>query len=169
MRIERIDANHIQSLTDFMVAIQGDESSRTNFHPHGRFDSVEEVAPAVSRLMLDKIVGSQDPYFLGFQDGRPVAYGFLRGWNDGYQDAFLGVAVHPDFQGQGFGCEMTWHLIKAARMHGDARVRLTVYGDNERAVRLYRYIGFELKDRPAEPGRLEGVFWFRRPSPDLLP
>jgi putative acetyltransferase len=58
----------------------------------------------------------------------------------------LGIAVHPDGQGMGLG----WALLAALLDYADRwaqvlRIELHVYADNERAIRLYKSLGFEVE------------------------
>ena len=60
--------------------------------------------------------------------------------------ADLGMAVHDKWAGKGVGTA----LMKAALELADqwlnlARLELTVYTDNERAVQLYKMLGFEIE------------------------
>lgn len=56
----------------------------------------------------------------------------------------IGMAVHDDFHGRGIGSAMLAALVDAADNWLDMkRLELTVYVDNEPAIRLYRKFGFE--------------------------
>jgi putative acetyltransferase len=58
--------------------------------------------------------------------------------------AWLGVGVADDVQGQGVGSALIEALIDAADNWLDIRrIELTVYHDNEAAIRLYERFGFE--------------------------
>jgi putative acetyltransferase len=58
--------------------------------------------------------------------------------------ATLGMAVRDDYQGKGVGTALLRELIDAAdNWLGLRRLELTVYTDNERAIRLYQRFGFE--------------------------
>jgi ribosomal protein S18 acetylase RimI-like enzyme len=85
----------------------------------------------------------QDLYVLLFDGGRPVAYGMLRGWDEGFDIPALGIAVRTDSHREGFGRLMMEHLHELARAHGAVKVRLRVHSDNERARRLYESLGYE--------------------------
>lgn len=91
----------------------------------------------------------QDIYAALVEDGRVVAYGMLRGWDDGFEVPSLGVAVHPGERGRGLGGLLMQHLHDEAKRRGAVRVRLTVERENERARRLYDALGYELRERDA--------------------
>jgi putative acetyltransferase len=58
--------------------------------------------------------------------------------------ATLGMGVHDDYQGKGIGTALLRELIDAAdNWLGLRRIELTVYTDNDRAIRLYQRFGFE--------------------------
>lgn len=57
--------------------------------------------------------------------------------------AVLGISVAPEAQGQGVGRALMQALCDYAdRWAQVLRIELTVFADNERAVRLYRSMGF---------------------------
>ena len=58
----------------------------------------------------------------------------------------LGMCVAPEVQGRGVGTALLQALCDYADgWIGALRLELTVYTDNERAIRLYRRFGFELE------------------------
>ena len=85
----------------------------------------------------------RDAYAILLDGQRPVAYGMLRGWEDGYETPALGIAVRNDSQGRGLGRLMMTHLHAKARQRGARQVRLRVHAANLRARRLYESLGYE--------------------------
>jgi L-phenylalanine/L-methionine N-acetyltransferase len=60
--------------------------------------------------------------------------------------AGIGMGVHDDFQGKGIGTALMDAMIDLAdNWLNLRRIELTVYADNEPAVRLYRKFGFEVE------------------------
>jgi ribosomal protein S18 acetylase RimI-like enzyme len=57
----------------------------------------------------------------------------------------LGLALLPEFRGQGVGGRLVRQTLDAARAFGLHRVELTVREDNKNAIALYRKIGFEIE------------------------
>ena len=55
----------------------------------------------------------------------------------------LGVALLPDFRGQGLGGRLMRQALDAAQAYGLHRIELTVRENNKNAVALYRKLGFE--------------------------
>ena len=65
------------------------------------------------------------------------------------------VAVCPEARGKGIGRELLKAVEADARALGCCKVTLEVRSDNERAMGLYRSVGFE----PSQP---ETYFWSRK-------
>lgn len=123
------------------------------FHPHA-FTPREAGHLAAGRDPLGR--PTRDLYRFGFMDGIAVAYGLLRGWDEGFNVPSLGVAVHPSRRGRGLARRMMHHLHAAARDRGAAAVRLKVYAHNAAALALYRELGYSFSDLDAHEllGRL---------------
>ncbi len=78
-------------------------------------------------------------------DGKIVANGGLNRFTGRRQHAAsIGMGVHDDFVGRGFGTRLLAAMIEAADDWLDIRrLELTVYTDNRVAIGLYRRFGFE--------------------------
>jgi GNAT superfamily N-acetyltransferase len=87
-------------------------------------------------------LGGRDVYALIVEDGRAVAYGMLRGWDEMYAIPSLGIAVRTSAQGRGLGRLMMAHLHAEARRRGATVIRLRVHPDNVSARRLYESLGY---------------------------
>ncbi len=115
------------------------------FHPHP-LTAVEAV-----RLCADE---GRDLYYAAAAGDAVLAYGLLRGWDEGYAVPSLGIAVHPAARGLGLARAFMSFLHAAAALSGANRVRLKVYPDNAPARRLYERLGYRLE--PAADGQLLG-------------
>jgi ribosomal protein S18 acetylase RimI-like enzyme len=133
----------LEAGVEFRVAGAGDEQMLTElfadidetfFRPHPL--TAEEARRLCS-------YAGRDVFALLLRSGRPVAYGMVRGWDEGYDIPSLGIAVRTDSQGQGYGRLMMSHLQTEAYKRGAKRVRLRVHRDNVRARRLYESMGYE--------------------------
>jgi ribosomal protein S18 acetylase RimI-like enzyme len=69
----------------------------------------------------------------------------------------LGMALLPEFRGQGLGERLMREALDAARVFGLHRVELTVREDNKNAIALYRKIGFEVEGLMREAIKVDGV------------
>ena len=88
---------------------------------------------------------------------------FLRGrWTKNAHTADLGVSLLPEFRGLRIGDDLMREGIDWARRVGVRKLKLGVFASNERAVRLYRRLGF------AEEGRLRGEVMLDGRSDDEL-
>jgi len=90
----------------------------------------------------DAPVCTQDVYCFMYLEYKMVAFGMIRGWDDGWDDKILGIIVHPDFRGNGYGKLMMQTLHTVASMRGLKRVRLHVDKENESAIHLYNKLGY---------------------------
>lgn len=88
----------------------------------------------------------------------------------------LGISVSPQAQGSSVGSALMAALLDYADNWGQVlRIELTVYTDNERAIRLYRRFGFEpegtMRAYALRAGRYVDVLAMARlhPAPPQLP
>jgi putative acetyltransferase len=101
----------------------------------------KDVEARVSQSSPDKVS------LVGILGGTLVAAaGFARSAGRRGHAASLGMGVHDDYSGRGIGQAMLGELIEIAdnwmNIH---RLELTVFADNEPAVRLYQKLGFEIE------------------------
>lgn len=87
-----------------------------------------------------------DFYSLAIHQGEPVGYGFLRGWDEGYDIPSLGLAIHPGYRGVGMGQLLMHYLHTVATLRGCTKVRLRVHKENRRATRLYQKLGYDFQE-----------------------
>lgn len=84
---------------------------------------------------------------LGFLNGRHVGNGSLMG--NGLlryrHRVSMGIALYQEFTGLGIGRAMIGALLGIAGEKGIEQVELEVVKDNERAIRLYQDMGFEIR------------------------
>ena len=114
------------------------------FHPHP-FTSAE-----AERIALRP---GRDLYYLLLEGSSALAYGLLRGWEEGFDVPSLGLYVRPDCRGRRLGELMMHFLHAAAARRGAPRVRLKVYPDNAAAIRLYTRLGYVFQG-PTDDGQL---------------
>jgi ribosomal-protein-alanine N-acetyltransferase len=121
------------------------------FHPH------PFTAAEAARLCAYR---GRDLYYAAATSATVLAYGMLRGWDEGYETPSLGVAVHPDARGLGLARAFMGFLHAAASFQGARRVRLKVYPDNAPARRLYESLGYTLE--PTADGQFMGILDLKR-------
>ena len=112
LEIRCLAAGMEESALDLLRAVAGEETGRFfTPHPFTR-DAIVALASHPGK----------DLYYLLVDGSRSLAYGLLRGWNDGYAIPSLGLAVSPSARRQGYGVLMT-HFLHAAARQEDAGYR----------------------------------------------
>lgn len=124
-------------LKAFLEALER-SGDQLRFQPHPFTDE------AVERLAAHR---GKDFYCVMVDAGRVLAYGMLRGWDEGYEVPSLGIAVHPDARKEGLGRAMMQFLHETARNRGARRVRLRVIEDNAAAIALYEQVGYRFEGK----------------------
>jgi ribosomal protein S18 acetylase RimI-like enzyme len=71
----------------------------------------------------------------------------LRTTRTGSGAAIYGLAVDPPLQGRGIGRELLTRVCRQLRADGAEEVTLEVAVDNDRAIELYRSVGFQQRTR----------------------
>jgi len=145
LEFRRLRPEMTAALADFFRAFAAGPE-HAFFHPHPMTDDEARRICAYA---------GRDLYYAACAGGRVVAYGMLRGWDEGFAVPSLGIAIAPASRGQGMARPFMAFLHAAAKQRGAAEIRLTVYGDNARAVELYRRLGyvFEPKNERELVGR----------------
>lgn len=131
-RCEPLTPAWVEPLKAFLCALEqaGDD---VRFKPHPFTDDT------IGRLARQD---GKDVYCVMVEADRVLAYGMLRGWDEGYEVPSLGIAVHPGARKEGLGRAMMSHLHGLARARGARRVRLRVLDDNAPAIALYEQLGY---------------------------
>ena len=110
----------------------------------GSFDPFPFTTSTARRIAFET---RRDHYYGAFLGRRLIALSMLRGWDEGYDVPSFGIAVDADFHGRGLGTRMTTWTIEQARELGCRQVRLSVYGSNDTAYRIYERMGFRELER----------------------
>jgi len=94
-------------------------------------------------------------------DGRVVGdLGLNQEQNPRRRDcAWMGMAVHDDFQGRGVGSALMAAVVELAdNWLGVRRIELTVWTDNQPAIHLYEKFGFVVEGTARQFARRAGGF-----------
>ncbi len=136
--IVRLSAAHVPVFTAFLESLHVNGDAEF-FHPHA-FDA--ETASGIAA----RSETGHDEYWLAMSGADIVAYGMLRGWDEGYDVPSLGLAVAPAYRSRGFARAMMHHLHGRAKERGASRIRLKVDRRNLSAQRLYESLGYRLEE-----------------------
>lgn len=110
----------------------------------GSFAAVKDL-----RAWLANIACSRRVEIVGEVAGRAIAFGGLYVLGDGLaHSGWILIGVDEALQGRGYGARLLKMLMASASVAiGLRRIQLTVFADNEPAIRLYSRFGFEIEGR----------------------
>ncbi|MBV8034807.1 GNAT family N-acetyltransferase [Roseateles sp.] len=124
--------------------------------PHANVEAWQQrlAAPAVAGSPELLLVAERDGQLLGNAGLHPAGVQLRR-----RHVMMLGIAVAPDARGRGVGGALMAALLDYADNWAQAlRIELTVYHDNQRAIRLYERHGFEHEGRLKAYALRNGVY-----------
>jgi ribosomal protein S18 acetylase RimI-like enzyme len=139
LRFEVVGPGHARAL-EALFSRNADERTTDNFDP---FPLTPENAV---RIAMEPRL---DAYFVFADVDRLVGFSMLRGADEGYEVPSFGILIDRAARGRGLGRRLTVRTIAAARELGAPGVRLSVYGENRSAIRLYESLGFVERERHA--------------------
>ena len=98
---------------------------------------------------LDNIACAQRAEIVGVIGGKTIGFGGLYVMGDGLgHSGWILLGVNESHQARGVGARLLTMLTATASITiGLRRVQLTVFADNDPAIRLYRRFGFEIEGR----------------------
>ena len=150
----------------------------------GRLGTVEGTlqtpdAPVASRVEHIQKIEPQDCKLVAVVDGGIVGAAALHSVGTSLRRKhvrLLSIGLAAEYQGQGLGRQLIARLLDwADNWAGVLRVELNVHADNERAIALYRSLGFVEEGRhrgyALKEGRyIDGLSMARlHPNPPVLP
>ena len=142
------------------------------------FESFYEALSSVARerIYLEML---QPPSFndvVAFQQGLinrkgPVFYAVYNqkvvGWADIFPEdnprmshrGSLGMGIIKEFRGQGIGTELLSAAIEQAKKTGLEKIELNVYSENDKAIHLYKKLGFKEEGIIKNYRKLDGKYF----------
>lgn len=109
------------------------EEDKKFFNPH-KFDYEAAVR------ICTNVASSLDKYYVMTDlEGVIVGYGFLRGWQEGYDIPRLGMYISSTSRGIGLGKQLLKYLLEGCP---SSYIQLKVHKDNFIAMDLYEGFGF---------------------------
>ncbi|MGY4171587.1 GNAT family N-acetyltransferase [Bradyrhizobium sp. USDA 4529] len=145
VEITRLQPSHSALLSELFERIKADPASNY-FHPH------EFTVSEAHRICN---LAGRDRYLAMRVDERFLAYGMLRGWDEGFATPTLGIYVSPELRRTGAARAMMEFMHLNARLAGASRIRLKVYSGNIPAHKLYITLGYEFAE--TEGDQLVGI------------
>jgi ribosomal-protein-alanine acetyltransferase len=112
-----------------------------------------------SEMVADELTADYRAYIVLTNDDDEVI-GYAGLFAPGSEGDVQTIAVHPDYQGKGYGRRLLAALLDEAALRGVKELFLEVRADNETAQQLYRSVGFEaIGERPNyyQPGNVAAV------------
>ena len=111
----------------------------------GDLDGIVQIERAVNPFpwgeeALRDTIASSGHHLMSLMEGRAV--GFLLSSFVLDEAQLLLIGVSPDWQGVGVGGQLLKELINRSQDQGQKLIYLEVRSGNERAIRLYRSLGF---------------------------
>ena len=111
----------------------------------GDLDGIVQIERAVNPFpwgeeALRDTIASSGHHLISLREGNAV--GFLLSSFVLDEAQLLLIGVSPDWQGVGVGGQLLKELINRSRDQGQKLIYLEVRSGNERAIRLYRSLGF---------------------------
>ena len=111
----------------------------------GDLDGIVQIERAVNPFpwgeeALRDTIASSGHHLISLREGRAV--GFLLSSFVLDEAQLLLIGVSPDWQGVGVGGQLLKELINRSQDQGQKLIYLEVRSGNERAIRLYRSLGF---------------------------
>ena len=111
----------------------------------GDLDGIVQIERAVNPFpwgeeALRDTIASSGHHLMSLREGRAV--GFLLSSFVLDEAQLLLIGVSPDWQGVGVGGQLLKELINRSQNQGQKLIYLEVRNGNERAIRLYRSLGF---------------------------
>jgi len=115
----------------------------------------------MTRAFIANSIANRHPHFVA-RDGDRVV-----GWCDVTPRerpairhcGVLGMGLLPGWRGRGLGRRLIERALEAARAFPLTRVELAARADNERAIALYRKVGFEVEGRRRRAMLIDGLYY----------
>ncbi|MIL09540.1 GNAT family N-acetyltransferase [Salmonella enterica subsp. enterica] len=119
---------------------------------------IDAPPPEQARAFVLSNIEKGNPQFVGLVNGEVV------GWCDIVRSnrathahcGTLGMGIVPAHRGKGVGLALITAALDMAWAAGFVRVDLTVYAENDRALALYKKMGFVVEGRATDAACLNG-------------
>ncbi|MEM3565826.1 MAG: GNAT family N-acetyltransferase [Candidatus Bathyarchaeia archaeon] len=117
---------------------------RWNIEPH-KVDKAEMYSAfkeAVEKLQVER----NKIFLVGKLDGKVVGFVGVRSKNEGLRHVGeVGISVHPNHWGRGFGTKLLKAAVEKAKAEGFAKLELETIASNNAMLRIAQKVGFKVK------------------------
>lgn len=127
VRIERAQTQDIDKMLDLWKSIPG--------MGIGQGDEVDLLRAFINR----------NPFTCLLLKDKQSVIGTVLGGFDGRRGYIYHLAVHPNFQGQGYGRELLVHVARELEKQGALKIHLMAFNNNHNAAQFYQSQGWELR------------------------
>lgn len=137
--------DEIEKIVELWVKLMGDrEASYLRFivDEDDRRRWVEYMARAYLEDPESILVAEDDGVPVGFIASRSYIFPFKLNGSDRYA-IITDLYVLPEYRGRGIGRKLLEECISRLKAKGYSRVRLSVWVENSRAIKLYDSLGFK--------------------------
>jgi ribosomal protein S18 acetylase RimI-like enzyme len=122
---------------------------------------IEAVPLERIEAFVRESVASDAVQFMAVDGGRVVGWAdIFPAWAHAVAHCgSLGMGLLPEYRGQGIGRRLLQACITKAGRKGITRIELEVRADNERAIGLYKALGFEVEAVKRHAMRFDGLYF----------
>ncbi|MEM0007614.1 MAG: GNAT family N-acetyltransferase [Candidatus Bathyarchaeia archaeon] len=117
---------------------------RWNIEPYkgDKAEMYRAFKEAIERLQVEK-----DKIFLvGIFEGRVVGFVGVRSKNEGLEHVGeVGISVHPNYWGRGFGTSLLKAAVEKVKVEGFAKLELETTASNKAMLKVAQKVGFKVK------------------------
>jgi RimJ/RimL family protein N-acetyltransferase len=140
----------LDDATELINSLVDERANITRNQKVTREEEIDWLSRALNRMERDEVV-----YVVGEVSGKMVANSEISRKINGYDSrvGMIGIAVKNGFRDMGIGTEMMKALVEQGRTWGLKVLTLTAFADNERAIHVYKKLGF------TETGRIPQKFF----------
>lgn len=141
MNIRPVQPEDARAFAELLFEI--DKSGFMLFEPKERPADAEREKRRIDSLTNDK----HSALFVAEENGQLAGYMMANGGNANRNkhSAYLVLGVHEKFRRQGVAVNLFNQTFDWAKNCGISRLELTVIKNNEKALRLYKKMGFEIE------------------------
>jgi len=140
----------LDDLLDLINSLVDERANITRDQKVTRDEEIDWLSRALARMEKDEIF-----YLAAEVDGKIIANSEIGRRTSAYEKhvGVIGTAIKNGFRDLGIGTEMMKTLIGQGRAMGISVLELAVFANNERAIHVYKKVGF------AETGRVPRKFF----------